>query len=212
MAEHLLDGQAPPATPSAGQAFLYPDNGSKQFASKDDTGKVLTLGGIMNQSTALQTGFAADTYLIGSALAIPQHKLQIGTRFRWLFDVTKTGAGVATPTVIIRVGTAGSTADTARVTFTFPAQTAVIDNGLIEVIATMRGPLSASGILAAVARLTHNVVGQITGLSTSESPILSVQSAGFDVTAAGLIVGLSVNGGASAAWTTQIVQSSMENI
>lgn len=212
MAEHLLDTQGTPATPAAGQAFLYPDSGTKKYAQKNDTGFVETINGILNQAVASQTGFAADTYLVGSALAIPQHKLQIGTVFRWLFDVTKTAAGVAQPTVIARVGTNGTTADTARITFTFPAQTAVIDNGLIEVFATMRGPLSSVGILAGVARLTHNVVGQITGLSTSESPILSVQSAGFDVTAAGLIAGLSVNGGASAAWTMQLVQSQMLNI
>ena len=51
---------------------------------------------LFNQSLAAQgPGFAVNTYLSGSAIAIPAGGLKAGTRYRLLFDVTKTAAGTA---------------------------------------------------------------------------------------------------------------------
>src|SRR4051794_20356603 len=82
-------------------------------------------------STAAQTGFATDTYLAGSAVTIPVGKIQVGTKYRCKFNVVKTAAGVAAPVISIRLGTAGTTADTARATLTYAAQTGVVDEGEI---------------------------------------------------------------------------------
>jgi hypothetical protein len=204
--------ESTPATPNAGVVVWFADSGNKKHAQRNESGFVETLNGLVNFSSAAQAGFASDTYLTGSALAVPQHKLQVGTCFRWRFDVTKTAAGVATPTVNIRVGTGGVVGDTSRVLFTLPAQTAAVDAGRFDILATMRGPLGAVGILVGQLQLTHNVPAGITGLSTTIAPNIVTVSAGFDVTVANLIVGLSVNGGASAAWTVQLVQSKMWNI
>lgn len=171
---------------------------------------LVSSGAVVSASSlAAQTGFATDTYLAGSALALPTGLIRAGTQMWWSFDVVKTAAGVAAPTVIIRFGTAGAIGDTARVTFTFSAQTGVVDRGVIEVWANFRTIGSGtSGVIAATARLHHQLA--VTGLNTVQPAglqTLAVTSAGFDSTVANSFAGLSVNGGASAAWTTTVVQS-----
>jgi hypothetical protein len=210
MADVLLDAQGTPITPTAGQALVYVDSISKQQCLKNDTGRVFTLGSaIRNWNVADVVANAADTYLTGSALAIPQHLLQAGTLFRWELTATKTAAGVAAPTWSIRVGTTGTLADAARITFAGPVQTAVIDTGKMFITALLRNT-GAAGILAGDFMLNHNLA--TTGFSTVGSPTLQGNSAGFDTTTAGLIAGLSVNPGAAGVWTHQLVLSEALNI
>lgn len=156
-------------------------------------------------------GFASDTYLVGSALAIPDGRLKAKTMARWRFSVVKTAAGVAAPVLSPRFGTAGTTADTARGALTFAAQTAVVDEGLFEILAvfqTVGGGTSA--VLRNVGTLSHRL--SITGLSTDVTGMKTNSSAGFDSTPSGSIIGLSVNGGASAAWTIDLVQAELINL
>jgi hypothetical protein len=175
-------------------------------------------GGKFNASTANQgAGFASDTYLTGSSIAIAAGSLITGSMYRCKFNVSKTAAGSATPILTLRIGTAGTTADTSRCAFTFPAQTAVADNGLFEVFATFRSVGSGTAaVLQGLATLVHS--GQTTtpwgtvGLSVNTSPTVAVTSSGFDSTVAGSIIGLSVNGGTSAAWTVNLVQSELFNL
>src|SRR5438046_1702111 len=113
MADILLDTEAAPATPAAGQVVIFPETSTKQLTSKDANGLTLSMPGIVNASTADLTVAAVDIYVAGSNLAVPAHGLNAGTIFRWRFVMTKTAAGVASPVVTVRVGTAGTTADTA---------------------------------------------------------------------------------------------------
>jgi len=157
-----------------------------------------------NYSVAAQTPTAATlTQLTGSSIAVPPGKLRIGTIFQWWFDITKTAAGLASSAYHVRVGTANSTADTAVLTFTKPAGTAVIDAGLIYIEAVVRGPLSASCIMAGHFQMTHNL--QITGHAVIPCVDVTVVSAGFDATVANLFVSLSCTTGASDAITTQVM-------
>jgi len=188
---------------------LYVDTTSKEPAVKDAAGFIH--GSVFNFSTASQAPTAqVRTYITGSALAVPTGKLQIGTCFRWTFSMTKTGAGSATSTVAIAVGTAGTTADTDRVSFTKPVGTAVIDEGTVTINAICRGPLSASGIFVGQFNLIHNL--QITGHATIPCVCVNTVSAAFDVTVANLIVGLTITTGASDAITIQLVQSEAWNL
>jgi hypothetical protein len=156
-------------------------------------------------------GFAADTYLAGSAIAIPNGLLKATSKYRCRFSVTKTAAGVATPIIQVRFGTAGSTADTARCTLTFAAQTAAIDEGLFEVEVIFRTVGSGtSAVLQAVGTLVHRL--SITGLSVDVTGVKFSTSAGFDSTVAASIIGLSVNGGTSAAWTIAVVSAELVNL
>jgi predicted PP-loop superfamily ATPase len=70
-----------------------------------------------------------------------------------------------------------------------------------------------SGTAAVVqsrARLTHAL--SITGLSTSVTPITVATSGGFDSTVAASIIGVSLNGGTSAAFTITLVEAELINL
>ncbi len=169
---------------------------------------------VYNASVATTAaGFAADTYLIGSSVAIPAGRLQAKTIYCCTFNVTKTAAGIATPIINIRFGTAGSTADTSRGTLTYTAGTAAIDEGVIDVWATFRTVgAGTAAVLQTLGRITHRLsVTGITGVAATSEPEIAT-SAGFDSTVASSILGLSVNGGASAAWTVSLVQAQLINL
>lgn len=209
MADILIDNQSPAATPAAGQVVLYADTVSKLLTFKNDTGFVDSLSdnGSFNTADVVATG--VDTYLTGSVLTVPGHLLQAGTIFRWRMVATKSGAGIAAPIWVVRVGTAGSTADTARLTFTGPAQTGVIDAAQIEITAILRNT-GAAGVLAGGLFMEHNLAA--TGFANQGAVVLQVTSAGFDTTVAALKVGVSVNPGASGVWTHQVVVGNFDNI
>jgi hypothetical protein len=167
---------------------------------------------VFNQSLSAQgPGFAADSYLAGSAIAVPAGALLAGSRYRLIFDVTKTAAGVASPILTLRFGTAGSVADAALASLTFPAQTAVVDEGLFSLDVTFRSVGSGTAaVVQAVGALIHTQ--SAAGLANSPGPVRRATSSGFNSTLAGAIIGVSVNGGASAAWTVSLAQASLENI
>lgn len=211
MADLLLDTEGTPPAPSASKLVVYPDSGSKQLTTRNDAGLALSLGGLTVASNIADVvANAADTYLTGSMVNVPQHLLQAGTVLKWRFGVTKTAAGVASPVWLLRVGTAGSIADVSRCTFTsLSAQTAAVDAGFIEITAVLRNT-GAAGVLAGILMMIHN--GNTLGLASS--PIIVVQntSAGFDTTVANLKIGISVNPGAAGVWTHQVIVAEMTGI
>lgn len=209
MADVVLDQEAPP-TPVGGTVnTLFPHSSTGQYSEQNNAGFVRTLHGLHNSNTADVVANAVDTYLTGSNLAIPSHKLQVNTKFTWVMAITKTAAGVATPIWRIRIGTAGSVADTARLTLTGPAQTGVIDTAYVTVEVTVRA-IGASGVISGVLTLTHNL--DATGFANIGSPTLVATSAAFDTTTAGLIIGISVDPGALGVWTHTIVDADAWNI
>lgn len=162
-----------------------------------------------NYSTADQAVSATTrTYITGSLLSIPS-TLKVGTQFRWKFNMTKTGAGSASSTIDIAFGTAGTTADTARVSFTKPAGTAVADEAWVDVIATVRS-IGASGIVIGELLLVHNLAS--TGHATTPIVVVNAISSGFDMTANGLKVGLCITTGASDAITIKMVQAEISKL
>lgn len=211
MADILLDNQAVPGTPASGKVIIFAESGGKRVTYKDDAGRTYSVGGtIRNWNTVDVVANAADTYLTGSGLTVPTGLvLQVGTTFKWRVFMTKTGAGTATPIWIVRVGTTGTTGDTARLTFTGPAQTAVSDAGFVELTAILRN-VGAAGVLAGGLILNHNLA--VTGFANIGSPTLQVTSSGFDTTVANLIVGVSVNPGASGVWTHAVIKAEMLNV
>lgn len=164
---------------------------------------------VHNASTANQSGFAADTYLAGSACAIPNGLAKIATKYRCRFNVVKTAAGVAAPILNVRVGTAGTVADASRGTLTFSAQTAVVDEGVYEVECVFR-VVGASAILQVLGWLKHRL--SITGLGVGVSEPEIATSAAFTTLTANLIIGVSVNGGTAAAWTVSLVSAELVNL
>src|SRR6478609_4825994 len=101
--------QTPPATPAASSATLSINSTTKRLQVTDDAGFKRTLG-FKNFSTAAQTPAATTrTYITGSNIAFAAGALQIGTMFRWMFDIAKDANGSATSTFDICFGTAGTT-------------------------------------------------------------------------------------------------------
>lgn len=208
MSDVLLDVQSTPGTPSAGQAVVSVNTTTKRLQTVDDAGFKRTLG-FVNFSTAAQVITTSRTYIAGSNILIPPGALQVGTMFRWTFDVTKSAAGVAASTFDIAFGTLGTTGDTARVSFTKPAGTAVADAGQVVITAVVRGPVGASGVVAGHFQLTHNLAA--TGHAVIPVVDVTTVSAAFDITTP-TNIGLCLTGGAADSVTIQLVVAEAWNL
>jgi hypothetical protein len=186
---------------------------NKRLTIADLQGYLKNPAALYNTSTAAQgPGFASDTYVAGSNISIPNGRLQAKTIYRCQIYVSKTAAGTASPALNIRIGTAGTTADTSRGGITFTgAGTAAADKGIFDITASFRSVGSGtSAVLQSLCRLTHAL--SITGLNVEVSPVAVAVSGGFDSTVASSIIGVSVNGGASAAWTIDYVTAELVNL
>jgi hypothetical protein len=167
---------------------------------------------IANVNTADETANAADTYLAASKIAIAATApIVVGTVFRWTFGMTKTAAGTAAAAWNVRFGTNGTTADTSRSgALNLGAQTAAVDAGYCRIQAIVRGPIGVSCIVHFLFDFERNLA--TTGLHNANHSVQQVASSGFDITTSGLIVGVSVNPGASGVWTFQSITAEVLNI
>lgn len=211
MADILLDEQSAPATPSSGQGLIYLDSTASQMVNKDDAGRCWAFS--FNAAVASQgAGFATDTYVTNSDLLIPSFGLQAKTVIRWRISASKSGASTATPAYAIRIGANRTTGDTARLTLTGPAQTAVADIGTLEIMLTVRN-VGAAGIIQGTAWWAHqgtaaNTTTQGTGFANNGTGHVEGAGAAFDNSAlAGQYIGLSINGGTASSWTVTQAQA-----
>lgn len=164
---------------------------------------------LLNSSTSSQAANGSDTYINGSSLAIGG-KIKAGTVIVMRGVVTKTAAGIATPIFSVRFGTNGTTADTARNTFTGVAQTAATDTGYFEIRLVIRS-VSATATVNGVLKFEH--FNTTTGLANkAQVQIIQNTSVAFDNTSASLIVGLSVNPGSSGLWTFEQMTAEAFNL
>lgn len=205
MADTKISALTAYTTPQAGDIIPIVD-------STNATTKGITYANFRGSTTnasssTVSAGFAADTYLAGSN--IPSPAPVVGSTYYASWDVVKTAAGIATPIITVRFGTAGTTADASVMTLTFAAGTAAIDTGLFEVWLTFRTVGSGTtAIVQARTRVTHALAATgITSTGAAGSGVIIGTSAGFNSTTSGAILGLSLNGGTSAAWTVTNVQS-----
>ena len=195
------------------ETYAVPGSAGNVLASDGTNWISSPRAGVFNQSVSTPgAGFASDTYLVGSSTAIPATGLKAGTRYHLIFNVSKTAAGTATPILNIRFGTAGSTADTSRCAMTWTAGTAAIDDGIFQVWATFRTIGSGtSAVIQCVGEVTHRLT--TTGLiNAGATARITTTGGGFDSTVANSIIGTSVNGGTSAAWTITLVQAELTNL
>jgi len=126
--------------------------------------------------------------------------------------VVKTGtSGTSAMVVAVRIGTAGTTADTAMATLTFDIQSAVADEGAVDVNVVFRSVGSGtSAVIQAVGMLDHRLAN--TGLTTVNTSIKKATSAGFNSTTAGLKIGCSVIGGNGTTSSVSLVQAELFNL
>lgn len=194
-----------PQTPrETGRVETYIDPTTGKWSHMDTTGRV---NGILsrNDATASQgPGFATDTYVAGASLQIPACGMKAGQKYRVRITASKTAAGTAAAVYTLRLGAAGTVADTAILALTAGAQTAAADNGTLFVDVSVRS-VSATGVVAGAASWAKTQAGTA-GLGGSIDGVSST----FDNSAvAGQFLGLSINGGASAAWTITSVSAEL---
>lgn len=164
---------------------------------------------VVNYSVAQQAPAAATrTYITGSKLAIPEGGLKVGSKIRFKLNMAKTAAGIAASTFDICFGTAGTTADTARVSFAKPAGTAAADEGVVTVEAIVRS-IGAAGVVVGEFSLIHNLAA--TGHAVIPCVAVNTISAGFDVSAA-TFVGLCITTGAADAITIEQVNAELSGV
>lgn len=164
-----------------------------------------------NYSVAAQAVSATTrTYITGSAITVPADGFRIGTIITWRFNMTKTAAGSAASTFDIAFGTNGTTADTARVSFTKPGGSGVVDEALVEIEMVVRGPITSTGVVSGHFKLSHNL--NATGHATISNVNVHTISAAFDLTVASTIVGICITTGASDAITIEQVITDTRNL
>lgn len=166
---------------------------------------------IANANTADQATLAAtDTYVAGSAIAVGG-RLKAGTKLWWRVRLSKSAAGVAAWSVLIRFGALATVADAVRVTIALGAQTAVADEGTLEVVCIIRSVGATGTVQGTIVAFIHRL--DTTGLATvkwqAPAPVVS---AAFDTTVANLVAGLSINPGAAGVFTFQVVEAEASNL
>lgn len=142
--------------------------------------------------------FTSDTYLTGSSIALPAD-LKIGSIYRANIAIAKTNAGTAAPVLTVRLGTAQTTADTSRGTFTWGAGTAAADFALLTVYLKFTA-VGASAVASGFAALAASLPA--TGLTNTAVKGIAVTTTAHDISAGTAYIGLSWNGGASAVHTS----------
>lgn len=199
------------------EMYIVEDGVSKKVSLNQLTTYFEARGRSNNASVSQQSWGGTDAYLVGSNCSIPNNpsggnRLQAKTKYLCRFYVAKTSTnGTATPIIQVRIGTAGTTSDTARATLTFAAQTAVADDGRVDVEVTFRTVGSGtSAVLRAQGTLDHRLAS--TGLANTNTSIAGNTGAGFDSTVQNLQIGLSVNWGSNFTGTTDLVQAELLNL
>lgn len=205
MSDVLIDTQSVPSAPSSGQLIVYPDSNSVALTGRNST-RAHTVGGVRNAGTGAQAFTTSEIYLTGSGLLVPTHLMQLKATFKWHVVATKT-AGTGALLWRVRVGTAGTTADTERILFTqVSTPTSATDTGWWDIEATVV-TAGASGILRGGLRMSH--VLDVTGWSQLRSNVQFVASGTFDMTLANLIVGLTFNHQTAGAGNIEMVSAEL---
>lgn len=166
------------------------------------------VGAVVRGSSTAQQAFAATTRaaVLGTILKVPPGGLKAGARYKAKFNIAKTAAGTATSTIDVSVGTLATGLNTARLSFTKPAGTAAIDEGVVEVDVLVRS-VSASGVIAGEMTLGHNLAA--TGHAQVPFVALSAVSSAFDNTAEDLYIAVSMTTGAADVITTEIASAEL---
>jgi hypothetical protein len=137
------------------------------------------------------------TYLTGSLITLPRTP-QVGSIYRWKVTSRSRPQAPARARSTSASAPTERTADTARCsTGALDTETAIADEMVAEILATVRGPIGASCIVQSSWTFDDNLT--TTGFSNTarKSQVKAVQSAAFDITPTGTKVGLTITSGAA---------------
>lgn len=165
--------------------------------------------------TAQSLTASATTYMSGSVITIPTTERVIaGAWFRWNFHLTKTAAGTAACSILVKWGTAGTTADATLLTLSLTALgTGVADDADVEVIVGFRSiGAGTAAVVVGRLRLIHQLV--TTGWTTNGSSLVTAVavSSGFNSDVDLSKIGLAATMGASYVATMPSMRCEAKNI
>lgn len=149
---------------------------------------------IANQSPAA----SATTLITDSVISVPPSGVQIRSRFLWHVTMSKTNAGTVAVVLLVKMGTAGTTADGTILTFTFPSVgTAAADIADIWIEFVVVGPLTSSCVPRGILTMSRTLA--TTGWTTTAGPNNRIigTAANFNATTANLKASLALTLGAS---------------
>lgn len=205
-------------TLAAGEALVYDQDGDFTVFSASGLPKAVNtqqqFSRANTSASTVSASFATDTYLAGSAIAMPSGGPIAGTVYECEFDMVKTAAGTGAVVINVRYGTAGAVADTSRATLTFAAGTAAADTARFNVKVVFRTVgTGTSAVLVASASCQHSLAatGMVATGASGFGQITAV-SGGFDSTPVGSILGISFNGAASFSGTCTWVATRALNL
>jgi hypothetical protein len=198
-------------TLAAGERIAYVEGVGFRIVDVNGVPRAATTLTATNKSLTSQAFSTTDTYVTGSNVRLDGLGTPvIGLMYDCSFDMAKT-AGTGAVVVTVRVGTAGTTADTARLTFTMDAGTSAADVAEFRVHAMLRSVGGGtSAVLQGRMRMSNN--GQtVTGFRDASPTlgVLQVTSGGFDSTVASTQIGISFNGSTAFAGTAQLVEAEL---
>lgn len=200
----------------AGARLIFNDLGD--WTHYNAQGAVLTAtttpAVLYNNSTSTVTaGYAVDTIMAGSVIALPSGITLAGIQYRCEFDMVKTAAGVGAPIVNIRFGTTGTVADPSICAMTFGAGTAAADTGKFTIVGTLRSAgAPTAAVLAGSTMINHQLTNTgLTSTGLAGTGQVSTVGGGFNSTPANSAMSVSFNGGALFSGTCTYVQATLSN-
>jgi hypothetical protein len=152
--------------------------------------------GLSNNNSAVQsqaTVAATSYYVTSSNINLPAtliNGIKVGTTFRWRVCFTKNANGTGTFSVIIFMGTNGTTSDTAEVTQSLGTMTAVADNVFIDILVTFTAVGASTASFFWTMCPIHTPSTNNTGFYTAVAPTFTGTVSSLNSTTASLKFGL----------------------
>jgi hypothetical protein len=148
------------------------------------------------------TGASAAIVIPGSEVYFPnEFPVKAGTVIRWRGTLSKTAAGTAAGSFVIRAGTMPTlNGSTNRMTLPLSASTAASDVGTYDILVIIRSA-GGSSTFAATAAFRHNL--STTGLFNLDHNVISQVSGTFDNSHRDFMMCLSAFANTTVVWTLQ---------
>jgi hypothetical protein len=153
--------------------------------------------------TDTAAGFATDTYVAGSGIVLPDAPVA-GSMYHCLVKISKTAAGAGAPSFNLRVGS-GVVGDTSRAFVTFAAGSAAADVAMVELWFVYTGASDTALTIEGNGNARNNLA--TTGFSGLSKNATALGVSHDPSAMAGSTIGVSYNGGTSAAHTIQFVRA-----
>lgn len=169
---------------------------SKKVSQADQYAGLRKLYRNFSTAQVLNGAGSTETYLADSKIQFPAGYPIIGSGYNCEFDLSKTAAGSGQVSIIVRVGTTGTTADGVAGTYSFTAGTPASDVAIVRLNCRYRTVgAGTAAVLTGICSLTTNLT--TTGLTVSNKATRVSPGPGHNSTGPPFI-GITYSGGVGA--------------